>query len=97
MLDQVLFTQLDSGLDVSNIVLMGIGEPTDNLDNVLKFLQLVNHPDGMNIGMRHISLSTCGVIPGRPKDAADAVGLPPRAGRGDPLQNHARKPGLSCG
>ena len=64
MLDQVLFTQLDSGLDVSNIVLMGIGEPTDNLDNVLKFLQLVNHPDGMNIGMRHISLSTCGVIPG---------------------------------
>ncbi len=64
MLDQVLFTQLDSGLDISNIVLMGIGEPTDNLDNVLKFLQLVNHPDGMNIGMRHISLSTCGVIPG---------------------------------
>ena len=64
MLDQVLFTQLDSGLDVSNIVLMGIGEPMDNLDNVLKFLQLVNHPDGMNIGMRHISLSTCGVIPG---------------------------------
>ena len=64
MLDQVLFTQLDSGLEISNIVLMGIGEPMDNLDNVLKFLELVNHPDGMNIGMRHISLSTCGVIPG---------------------------------
>ena len=64
MLDQVLFTELDSKLEISNIVLMGIGEPMDNLDNVLKFLQLVNHPDGMNIGMRHISLSTCGVIPG---------------------------------
>jgi len=64
MLDQVLFTQLDSGLPISNIVLMGIGEPMDNLDTVLRFLELVNHPDGMNIGMRHISLSTCGVIPG---------------------------------
>ena len=64
MLDQVLFTQLDSGLEVSNIVLMGIGEPLDNLDNVLRFLELVNHPEGLNIGMRHISLSTCGVLPG---------------------------------
>ena len=64
MLDQVLFTQLDSGLEISNIVLMGIGEPMDNFDTVRKFLELVNHPDGMNIGMRHISLSTCGVIPG---------------------------------
>ena len=64
MLDQVLFTQLDSGLPVSNIVLMGIGEPLDNLDTVLRFLELVNHPLGMNIGMRHISLSTCGLIPG---------------------------------
>ena len=64
MLDQVLYTQLDSGLEVSNIVLMGIGEPLDNLDNVLRFLELVNHPDSLNIGMRHISLSTCGLIPG---------------------------------
>lgn len=64
ILDQVLFTQLDSGLTVSNIVLMGIGEPMDNLDNVLRFLELVNHGEGLNIGMRHISLSTCGVIPG---------------------------------
>ncbi len=64
ILDQVLFTQLDSGLEVSNIVLMGIGEPLDNLDSVLRFLELVNHPEGMNIGMRHISLSTCGVLPG---------------------------------
>ncbi len=64
MLDQVMFTQLDSGRTVSNIVLMGIGEPLDNMANVLRFLELVNHPDGMNIGMRHISLSTCGVVPG---------------------------------
>ena len=64
LLDQVLFSQLDSGLAISNIVLMGIGEPLDNFDNVMRFLELVNSPDGMNIGMRHISLSTCGVIPG---------------------------------
>ena len=62
MLDQVLFTQLDSGLPVSNIVLMGIGEPLDNYDTVLRFLELVNSPEGMNIGMRHISLSTCGLV-----------------------------------
>ena len=64
LLDQVLFTQLDSGRTISNIVLMGIGEPLDNLDNVLRFLELVNHPEGLNIGMRHISLSTCGILPG---------------------------------
>ena len=63
MLDQVLFTQLDSGLPISHIVLMGIGEPLDNFDNVIRFLELVNHPEGMNISMRHISLSTCGLVP----------------------------------
>ena len=63
MLDQVLFTQIDSGLPVSNIVLMGIGEPLDNFDNVMRFLELVNSPEGMNISMRHISLSTCGIVP----------------------------------
>ena len=63
MLDQVLFTQIDSGLPVSHIVLMGIGEPLDNFDNVMRFLELVNSPDGMNISMRHISLSTCGLVP----------------------------------
>ena len=63
MLDQVLFTQIDSGLPISNIVLMGIGEPLDNFDNVMTFLELVNDPLGMNIGMRHISLSTCGIVP----------------------------------
>ena len=64
LLDQVIFTQKDSGALISNIVLMGIGEPMDNLDAVLKFLEIVNSPDGLNIGMRHISLSTCGVLPG---------------------------------
>ena len=64
ILDEVLFSQIDSGMRISNIVLMGIGEPMDNRENVWKFLRLVNHPDGLNIGMRHISLSTCGVIPG---------------------------------
>lgn len=64
MLDEVLFSQTDSGERISNIVIMGIGEPLDNYDNVIKFLRLVNHPDGMNIGMRHISLSTCGLTEG---------------------------------
>ena len=63
MLDEVLFTQIDSGLPISRIVLMGIGEPLDNFDNVLRFLELVNSEAGMNISMRHISLSTCGLIP----------------------------------
>ena len=61
ILDQVLYTQMDSGLPVSHIVLMGIGEPLDNFDAVVRFLELVNHPEGMNISMRHISLSTCGL------------------------------------
>ncbi len=61
ILDQVIFTQKDSGEEISNIVMMGIGEPLDNFENVLRFLELINHPDGMNIGMRHISLSTCGI------------------------------------
>ena len=63
MLDEVLFTQIDSGLPISHIVLMGIGEPLDNFDNVMRFLELVNSPEGMNISMRHISLSTCGLVP----------------------------------
>jgi len=63
MLDEVLFTQIDSGLPVSRVVLMGIGEPLDNFDNVMRFLELVNSADGMNISMRHISLSTCGLVP----------------------------------
>lgn len=61
ILSEVLYSQVDSGEPISNIVLMGIGEPLDNFENVMKFLRLVNHADGMDIGMRHISLSTCGL------------------------------------
>lgn len=61
MLDEVLFSQYESKQNISNIVLMGIGEPLDNFDNVVEFLKLVNSEDGMNIGMRHITISTCGI------------------------------------
>lgn len=63
MLDQVMSMQQDSGNRIGHVVLMGIGEPLDNYDNVIKFLRLVNHPDGLMIGLRNISLSTCGVVP----------------------------------
>lgn len=63
LLGQVIAAVRDSGERVDNIVMMGIGEPLDNLDNVVKFLRLVNHPDGLNIGYRHISLSTSGIVP----------------------------------
>lgn len=62
MLSQVIGAQKDSGERISNIVMMGIGEPLDNYDNVIKFLKLVGSPDGLNIGYRHISLSTCGIV-----------------------------------
>ena len=64
MQGQIIAAELDSGERVSNVVMMGIGEPLDNFDNVTKFLRLVGHPDGLNIGYRHISLSTSGVVPG---------------------------------
>ena len=70
LLGQVLAAQRDLGERISNIVMMGIGEPLDNYDNVLRFLHLVNCPEGINIGYRHISLSTCGLV----------VRLPARAG-----------------
>ena len=63
MLDQVLTIQKEAGGRVGNIVVMGIGEPFDNYDNLIKFIRLVNHKDGMNIGARHISVSTCGLVP----------------------------------
>ena len=63
LIGQITAAQRDSGERVSNVVMMGIGEPLDNYDNVIRFLELVNHPDGLNIGYRHISLSTCGVVP----------------------------------
>lgn len=62
IINQVIFAQRDIGERISNIVMMGIGEPLDNYDNVIKFLHNVNHELGLNIGLRHISLSTCGVV-----------------------------------
>lgn len=62
MLGQVIAAKNDCGERISNIVMMGIGEPLDNFDNVIKFLNLVHDEDGLNIGSRHISLSTCGIV-----------------------------------
>ena len=73
MVDQVLFSQLDSGNRISNIVLMGIGEPMDNYDNVMRFLKLISDPGGMNIGQRHISISTCGLVEKVDKMGADKL------------------------
>ena len=63
LLGQIIAAQRDLGIRISNVVMMGIGEPLDNFDNVVKFLRIVNLPEGINIGYRHISLSTCGVVP----------------------------------
>lgn len=62
MLSQVYEIQKDCGERISGVVLMGSGEPLDNYDNVVKFIHLINHPDGQNMGQRHITLSTCGLI-----------------------------------
>lgn len=64
ILSQVLTAGKDNGIRVSNIVLMGMGEPLDNYDNTIRFLDLVSHKEGLNIGLRHISLSTSGVVSG---------------------------------
>lgn len=62
MLEQVYQIQKDSKEKVSNIVIMGSGEPLDNLDYILLFIELINSPKGQNIGQRHITLSTCGLV-----------------------------------
>ena len=61
MLDEVLYSQMDLGEKIGHVVLMGIGEPLENYDAVLRFLRLANRPEGLNIGMRHFSISTCGL------------------------------------
>jgi len=63
IIEQIIAAQNETGERVSNIVMMGIGEPLDNFSNVVKFLEIVNHKDTLNIGYRHISLSTCGIVP----------------------------------
>ncbi len=62
MIMQIEAAQEDSGIKVSNVVLMGMGEPLDNYDNAVKFIKLISSSDHMNIGARHISLSTCGIV-----------------------------------
>lgn len=62
MLGQIISAQTDTGERISNVVMMGIGEPLDNYDNTIKFLELVSSDEGLNIGLRHISLSTCGLV-----------------------------------
>ncbi|MCI6842657.1 MAG: radical SAM protein, partial [Clostridiales bacterium] len=62
LLGQVIAAEKDTGERISNIVMMGIGEPLDNYDSTVKFLRLVGDPDGLNIGSRHISVSTCGLV-----------------------------------
>lgn len=64
MLAQIMYANKDNGIRVSNVVMMGMGEPLDNFDNSVKFLKLVSDPNGLNIGLRHISLSTSGVVTG---------------------------------
>ncbi|KHD38019.1 ribosomal RNA large subunit methyltransferase N [Clostridium acetobutylicum] len=63
ILAQILKAQKEIGERISNIVLMGSGEPLDNYDNVIKFIRIVNSEKGLNIGQRHITLSTCGIVP----------------------------------
>ena len=64
ILSQVYTAQKDLGIKISHIVMMGVGEPLDNFDNVMRFLELISDENGQNIGMRNISLSTCGVVSG---------------------------------
>ncbi len=63
IIGQIVEVQKDVGERISNVVMMGIGEPFDNFENVTKFLENVSHPDGLNIGHRHITLSSCGIAP----------------------------------
>ncbi len=61
--EQILAVERDTGVKISNVVFMGIGEPFDNFDNVLKAIKIINNQKGLNIGARHISVSTCGQVP----------------------------------
>lgn len=63
MVEQILKVELDANIRISHVVIMGIGEPFDNYDNVCKFIKIINHPKGLNIGARHITVSTCGLVP----------------------------------
>ena len=70
MIAQIRSAEIECGQRIANVVLMGMGEPFDNYDNVIRFLKLVSSEDSLNIGMRHITVSTCGIVP-RMMDFAD--------------------------
>ena len=70
MVEQILLIEEDIGKRISSVVIMGIGEPLDNYDNVMDFIRIINDPKGLAIGARHITLSTCGIIP-KIKDLAN--------------------------
>lgn len=75
MLDEIYTAVQDTGERVSNVVLMGIGEPLDNYDNVVRFLRLLSMPEGYNLSLRHLSLSTCGVVDKIYRLAEEDLGL----------------------
>ena len=75
MLEEIYTAQRETGQKVSSLVLMGIGEPLDNYDNVLKFLGILSSADGMNLSLRHVSLSTCGLVDGIRRLQTENLGL----------------------
>ncbi len=64
IVQQILYIENDIKMRISHVVVMGIGEPFDNYDNVMRFIKIINNPKGIDIGTRHITISTCGIIPG---------------------------------
>lgn len=73
MLDQIYRVQTITGERVSNVVIMGSGEPMDNYDNVIRFLRLISHEKGLNISQRNLTVSTCGIVPGILKFAKEGL------------------------
>lgn len=71
MVEQLLYIEEDINCRISHVVVMGIGEPFDNYDNVIKFIKIINNPKGIDIGARHITVSTCGIIKGIEKFTAE--------------------------
>ena len=100
MLLQIMETERDAGVEISGLVLMGIGEPMDNFENVMRFLALLSDPDGRGMSLRHVTISTCGIVP-RIRELADrktgltlAVSLhnPTNAGRSAVMPVNRRYP-----
>ncbi|MDE5564677.1 MAG: 23S rRNA (adenine(2503)-C(2))-methyltransferase RlmN [Oscillospiraceae bacterium] len=75
MLCQIDATEQEAGVAISGLVLMGIGEPMDNFDNVMRFLELLSDPQGRGMSLRHVTLSTCGIVPGIRRLAERKTGL----------------------